>query len=194
MPYSKTSLIPDMLITEEKRLKNIDDGGNQQPKASTLRWGLCVQWADETSSWLHLADLRETNPVKEAEYAISRHLDKETAFRWWVQKTLRKRDRWVCKVKTRYLKRTHKYGVELPKSLKEAIAIDSRTETTFWRDAIAKELKNVIPAFTFCDDNKVPNGYKKTDCHLVYDVNIDLTCKARLVASGHQTDVPKASV
>jgi hypothetical protein len=82
----------------------------------------------------------------------------------------------------------------LPKSVKQALAIDSRTQTTIWRDAIAKEMKNFMLAFTFRDDDKVPVGYKKIDCHMVYDVKIDLTCKARLVAGGHQTDVPKELV
>jgi hypothetical protein len=103
----------------------IDDGGIQQPIASTLGWELCVQWAGGTSSWIRLADLRVSNPVEVAEYAISRHLDKEPAFRWWVRKTLRKRDRWVCQIKTRYWKRTNKYGDELPKSVKQSLPINS---------------------------------------------------------------------
>jgi hypothetical protein len=55
-------------------------------------------------------------------------------------------------------------------------------------------MKNEMPAFTFRDDDKVPTGYKKIDCHMIFDVKIDLTRKARLVASGHMTDVPKDSV
>jgi hypothetical protein len=50
-----------------------------------------------------------------------------------------------------------------------------------------------MPAFEFRDDDKVPPGYKKIDCHMVFDVKVDLTCKARLVAGGHQTNVPKDS-
>jgi hypothetical protein len=68
------------------------------------------------------------------------------------------------------------------------------TGNALWRDAIAKEMKNVMPTFIFCDDDKVPTGYKKIYCHMVYDVKIDLTWKANLVAGGHQTDVPKESV
>jgi hypothetical protein len=55
-------------------------------------------------------------------------------------------------------------------------------------------MKYVLPAFTFRDDDKVPTGYMKIDCHIVYDVKIDLTRMAQLVAGGHQTDVPKESV
>jgi Reverse transcriptase (RNA-dependent DNA polymerase) len=76
----------------------------------------------------------------------------------------------------------------------QALAIDASTGTSFWREAIAKEMKNVMPAFSFKDDDKVPNGYKKVDCHMIFDIKIDLTRKARLVAGGNQTEVPKESV
>ena len=60
--------------------------------------------------------------------------------------------------------------------------------------AIEKEMKNVMPAFEFRDNDAVPIGYKKIDCHIIFDIKTDLTRKARLVAGGHQTDVPKESV
>jgi Reverse transcriptase (RNA-dependent DNA polymerase) len=82
----------------------------------------------------------------------------------------------------------------MPKAVRQARAIDARNGDTAWRDAIAKEMKNVMPAFEFRDDDNVPPGYKKIDCHMVFDVKVDLTRKARLVADGHQTDVPKDSV
>jgi Reverse transcriptase (RNA-dependent DNA polymerase) len=82
----------------------------------------------------------------------------------------------------------------MPKAVRQALAIDARNGDTAWRDAIAKEMRNVMPAFEFRDDDKVPPGYKKIDCHMVFDVKVDLTRKARLVADGHQTDVPKDSV
>jgi hypothetical protein len=42
--------------------------------------------------------------------------------------------------------------------------------TIFWRDAIAKEVKNVAPAFEFCDDDKVPIGFKLIDYHMIIDI------------------------
>jgi hypothetical protein len=62
---------------------------------------------------------------------------------------LRKRERIIQKVRTWYWKCTHKYGVELPKSVKQALAIDRNMGTSFWKDAIEKEMKNVLPAFEF---------------------------------------------
>ena len=59
---------------------------------------------------------------------------------------------------------------------------------------IEKEMKNVIPAFEFRDDDKMPVGYEKIQCHMVFDVKIgDLTRKARFCANGNETDPPKES-
>ena len=77
--------------------------------------------------------------------------------------------------------------------MEEALRIDERTGTDFWRRAIEQEMKNVLPAFEFVDDDVVPKFYKHIDCHMIFDVKMDLTRKARFVAGGHQTDPPKES-
>jgi predicted dienelactone hydrolase len=41
-------------------------------------------------------------------------------------------------VKSWYWKHTHKYRVELPKSVKQVLAIDRNTGNSFWKDAIEK--------------------------------------------------------
>ena len=45
----------------------------------------------------------------------------------------------------------------------EALAIDRGTGTTFWRDAIEKEMRNVIVAFELSDDPNPPVGVCKGD-------------------------------
>jgi hypothetical protein len=125
----------------------VDKHGVSQPRMSS-GWELCVQWTNGTTSWLPLRDLKDSNPIETAEYAVAKGLDQEPAFRWRVKTTLRKRYWWVMKVKTRYWKRTHKYGIELPKSVFKALAIDARTSTTFWRDAIVKYMKKRHASFS----------------------------------------------
>ena len=66
--------------------------------------------------------------------------------------------------------------------------------TDFWRKAIEKEMKNVMPAFQFTEDGKILIGYKHIDCHMIFDIKMDLTQKARLVTGGHQMDLLKESV
>ncbi|MGH7954706.1 MAG: reverse transcriptase domain-containing protein [Gloeomargaritales cyanobacterium] len=69
--------------------------------------------------------------------------------------------------------------------------IDKETGTDLWYKAIQKEMKNVVPAFQFVEKNeRVPIGYKWIPCHMVFDVKMDFTRKARLVAGGHVTDPP----
>ena len=84
-----------------------------------------------------------------------------------------------------------KFGVEVPNNVKEALALDKKNGNTYWQDAISKEMKNARVAFELLDlDASCPEGYKKITCHLIFDVKMDLTRKARYVAGGHLTDPP----
>ena len=109
-------------------------------------------------------------------------------FNWWVKHTIKKKDRMIKAVRARYLKRTHKFGLRLPKTVEEAYEIDSETGTDFWHKAIIKEMKNNAIAFKFVDDGAIPIGYQWIPCHMVSDNKLDLTRKARFVAGGHWTN------
>jgi transposase InsO family protein len=168
--------------------------GKRVRRMTTKGWKLCVQWKDGSTSWESLKDLKESNPVQIAEYAMANGIDTEPAFAWWVPYTLKKKMRIIAKIKTRYLLRTHKFGIELQKSVKDALEIDRRTNTTFWRDAINLEIKNVDVAFSDLDDNeRIPVGYQQIRCHMIFDIKVgSLKRKARYVAGGHTTDAPTA--
>ena len=49
-------------------------------KITTAGWELQVQWNDGTCSWVPLKDIKESNPLQVAEYAISREIDPDTIF------------------------------------------------------------------------------------------------------------------
>jgi hypothetical protein len=136
--------IKDHRRTDDSRLFEDADNLNLM---TTLGWDMLVKWVNGITSWLPLAALKESNPIKTAKYAVANGLDKEPVFRGWVRKTLPTRDRIISKVKTRYWKKTHKYGIELPKAVRQALAIDARNRDSAWREAIAKEMMNVMPAF-----------------------------------------------
>ena len=105
---------------------------------------------------------------------------------------LKRRECIIKAVRGRVLKRTHKYGIQVPKTVAEAFSIDAETKTTFWEDAIKKEMKNVMPAFEFLDKGVGPPiGFKWIPLHMIFDIKIDFTRKARLVAGGHVTDLPE---
>jgi hypothetical protein len=85
-----------------------------------------------------LKDLKDANPIEVAEYAVANRLQEEPAFKWWVHDVLRCRNQIINKVKSRYWKLTHKFGIRLPHSVQEALKIDEETNTTFWTNAIKK--------------------------------------------------------
>jgi hypothetical protein len=122
---------------------------------------------------------------------VTQGIDHKPAFSWWVPHVLKKRDRiifLVCKRTTRYLKRTHKFGIEVPKTVKEALALDRKNGNTLWVDTIAKEMEEVHIAFNILPDgHSAPIGYQKIPCHMTFDVNMeDFRRKARPVAGGHR--------
>jgi Reverse transcriptase (RNA-dependent DNA polymerase) len=149
---------------------------------------------DGSSNWVPLKDLKESNPIELAEYAVANKLVSEPAFAWWVPVILLQRDRNIMKIKSRYHVCTHKFGIEIPKMVSRALEIDAETGTDFWRKAIEKESKNVAPAFEILPEGKVPPGYTKITCHMIFDIKMDFTREARFVAGGHLTDPPKESV
>jgi hypothetical protein len=52
-------------------------------------------------------------------------------------------------------------------------------------------MKNNHLVFRFLeDDERVPVGFKWIRCHMIFDVKMDFTWKARFVAGGHMTDPP----
>jgi hypothetical protein len=119
---------------------NVEDnqGSNPQLKRTTKGWKLLVLWKDGTSTWVPLKELKESNPVQVAEYAIGNKIATELAFNWWVHDVLRRKDRIISKIKSKYWKRAHKFGIQVPKLVNEALEIDKETGTDLWKKAIEK--------------------------------------------------------
>mmetsp|Transcript_37601 Transcript_37601/g.53010 ORF Transcript_37601/g.53010 Transcript_37601/m.53010 type:complete len:1380 (-) Transcript_37601:246-4385(-) len=172
--------------------KYIHHNGRRSLRKTTKGWHMCVEWKDGSTTWERLADVKESNPVQLAEYAVANGLEDEPAFAWWVPYTLRKRDRIIASVNKRYHKRTHKFGIRVPKTVEEAIQIDLENGNTLWQDAIAKEMKNVRVAFDIkAEGASAPVGFQEIKCHMIFDVKMEnFRRKARLVAGGHMTETP----
>eukprot|EP00980_Cylindrotheca_fusiformis_P023766 scaffold10951_cov72-Cylindrotheca_fusiformis.AAC.1 len=168
--------------------------GNKQMRKTTQGWKLLVQWADDSETWIPLKDMKESHPVETAEFARARGIDKEPAFAWWVPYTLRKRDIILSKIKSRIRKTNRKYGIEIPVSVEHAMKLDRENGNTLWRDALAKEMTNVGVAFEILPEGKeAPPGWRATAGHLIWDVKMDFTRKARWVLDGHKTPDPMHS-
>jgi hypothetical protein len=141
----------------------IKHGSNNKVRKTTKGWHLCVECKDGTTSWELLADLKESNPVEVAEYAATKILLNTPAFIWWAPHMLQKRTRSIAAVTKRYHKRTHKFGVEVPKSWDDCVKLDKENDNTLWQDAVRKEMKNVRIVF------KIINGEESAPPNLPRD-------------------------
>ena len=171
---------------------NSKNGGKRR-KMTSKGWEILLQWKDGSTTWEAMKDVHAAYPVQLAEYAIQRDIAKTPAFAWWIPHVIKKRDRIISKTKSKYWTRTHKFGIRLPHSVKEALAIDKENGDTMWWDAICKEMKNVRVAFEEYDgDINDLVGYKKLDMHMIFDIKMgeNFRRKARLVADGHKTATP----
>jgi hypothetical protein len=150
--------------------QRIAHNGRNSLRRSTVGWHLCVQWKDGSTSWQSLNDLTEAYPVVVAEYAVAQGIDDEPAFNWWVRAVLRKRKHIISFVKkrsTRFLKKAHKFGIEVPRSVAEAYALDKKNGNTLWADSIANEMKNKRIAFKILiNGDKVPIGFQRMQCQV----------------------------
>ena len=105
------------------------------------------EWKDGSSRWIPLKYLKASNPVELAGYVVVNRLDVEPTFKWWVRDVLRCRNRIIAKLKAKYWHTTHKFGIRVPTSVDEALAIDKENGNTLWYTNIQKEMKNVCIAF-----------------------------------------------
>ena len=64
--------------------------GRRTPKLLTTGWQLQVLWHDGSTSWVPLKDMKVSNPVEVAEYAVVNQIADELAFMWWAREVLRR--------------------------------------------------------------------------------------------------------
>ena len=92
--------------------------GRKSLKKTTKGWDFLCLWKYGSTMWAPLKDLKESNPADIAEYVVRDRIYEESAFAWWVPYNLKKRDHIVAKVNARFLKSSHKFGMEVPTSAK----------------------------------------------------------------------------
>ena len=159
--------------------------GNQRRKETTKGWEILVQWKDGSTTRITLKDMKNSYPVQLAEYAMQTRIAAEPAFGRWVKHVLKKKNRIIGKLKTKYWVRTHKFGVKMPKNVEEAKRFDEDNGNTLWWEAICKEMKNVRPAFEVWEKDvaELPPGFQEITGHMIFDVKMgeNFRRKARYV-------------
>ena len=85
--------------------------------------------------------------------------------------------------------------------MKRVYGIDDGTGTDFWRKSIAKEMLKVKVAYV--EKEETPEqilsgevkgciGPQEVTCHLIFDVRMNFSIKARMVANGAMTGAPSS--
>ena len=121
----------------------INKNGSKSRRHTTKGWYFEVQWKDGMSSWVPLKELKESNPLQVAEYAETAEIINEPAFAWWAPHALKKRDNIISKVESRVKKKTHKFGVEVPRNVRSALELEKVNKNTLWGDVIQRKMSEV---------------------------------------------------
>ena len=100
--------------------------------------------------------MKESYPVEVAEYATALGIQDKPAFAWWTKDVLRKRQLIIAAVNRWYQKTTHKFGIHVLKTIKEALDFDKENGNTLWWHAIMKEMKSVCIAFHILSKDEKP--------------------------------------
>ena len=173
----------------------VNKSGTKRRKETTKGWEILFSWKDGSTTWSTMKDAKDSYPVQLAEFAIENGIADEPAFAWWVPYTIKKKQRIISKIKSKYWEKTHKYGIRIPKSVQDALDIDAKNGNHVWRDALNMEMKNVRVAFE-AYEGKIESlvGYQKIKCHIIFDIKLgeNFRRKCRLVAGGHTTETPSS--
>ena len=73
-----------------------------------------------------------------SDYLVQRRISGDPVFVWWICHVLLKRNRIIGKLRSNYWVQTHKFGVKIANSVKEANSFDKENVNTLWWDAICK--------------------------------------------------------
>jgi hypothetical protein len=154
-----------------------------------------VEWNDinKTKSWVNYFALSLSSPKPIISFARNNNLLDKMPF---CQLTQYCRSNTAVHI-TRILKVStipagikYKFGIQVPKGIKNSIDLDKKNGNQLWQEAIKTELRQLTDYQTFIllhSGEDIPTGYQKIPYHMVFDVKYDLRHKARLVSGGNWT-------
>jgi hypothetical protein len=91
----------DNAVDKEDQIRISD---KRKVKKKTLsRWAFEVEWSDGRTTWIGLKNMKESNAIEVAEYALANQISHEPAFDWWVHHVIRRKKRLIKLSQTRLL-------------------------------------------------------------------------------------------
>ena len=88
---------------------------------------------DGTLIWIPLKDIKASTPVELAEYAVAKNIEDEPYFKWWLKYVICKLDQIILNIRSKYWRTTHKFGIQVPKTVYKVYRNDQQTVNTFWK-------------------------------------------------------------
>ena len=87
---------------------------------------------------------------------------------------MKKTNRIISKVKSKYWTHTHKCGVKLPNSVTKSMVLEKYNSKTLWWEEIVKEMKNVRIALELYERNVeyFSHKYQEVSFHITFDVKM----------------------
>ena len=155
---------------------------------------LKVMWSTGETTWEPLRMMAEDDPVTVAKYAKDHNLLNVSGFKRFKRLASREK-KFIRMLRQAFASKRknaikYKFGVRIPRNLKEAKELDRVNGNTLWQDALKKEMDQIASFETFKDLGKgarLPAGHQRVYVHIVWDCKYDLRRKARLVISGNLT-------
>ena len=170
---------------EEGKIRSAN--GTERGNITTRGWEVMVLYKDGLTDCIQLKDIKESKPVEVAEYAVTNRIQDKPAFACLVSKVLRCWNIIIFRVKSKYWKTTHKFGIRLPKTVAEALRIDKEAVNDYWYKALNKDMSKVNFAWKRVDgvtlDQKILEsvkeltGHQEINCSIIFDVRMEFQQK-----------------
>ena len=167
------------------------------------RWEVLINWdvVGSPATWEPLKYMRDADPITCAQYAKDHNLISLPGWKW-ADKVRTMDSSRMLRTARRILKGSwggikHKFGVQVPRTVREAYELDRRNGNSLWKKATEKEINQLLEFNTFkvlARNDSAPNGYTRVPLIIVYDVKHDGRRKCRQVAGGHVTEAATEDV
>ncbi len=173
----------------------------KDPRYKGSAYNVKVLWEDGSETWEPLNLMIKNDPITLAKYAKDKGLLETPG--WKTLRRIARRAKFVqqminaSKRQQQHDAVRYKFGVRVPRNVKEALMLDRENGNTYWQEAMDAELDQLNEYNTFRSvghNARTPDGYQCIPCRMVFDVKQSLKRKARFVARGDRTMPPKESV
>ena len=87
---------------KDEDLFDISSNGTKRRKVTTQGLEVCIQWKDVSTTWNTFKDAKDSFTIELADYFVENRIASKPEFAWWVPYTLKKQERIISKLKTKY--------------------------------------------------------------------------------------------